>query len=79
VSKSKDAELEPVWHSENVARAPDWWRWRIGMLWDGEGDESRATALGMAEWAVMGQLRSIGIRAAEFRRPDGTVRKVEMK
>lgn len=74
----KAATVEPVWHSERVECAPDWWKWSIGTPWNGEGAKSCDEAMGMAELAVMGQLRAIGIRAAVVRRADGTVRKIEM-
>jgi len=73
----KAATLEPVWYGDRKDRAPDGWRWNVGPH-ESDSDHNHIDAMGHVEWVVMGQLRSVGIRAAEVRRPDGAMRKLEM-
>lgn len=70
------AAVEPVWYGDKRDIPPHGWRWRVGV--HSNGEQAYGDALSRAEWVAMGQLRSIGIRAAEFTRPDTTVRKLEM-
>lgn len=73
----KTATLEPVWYGDKRDIPPHGWRWSVGCH-ESDCDQTFDSAMQRAEYVVMGQLRSIGIRAAEFRRHDGTVRRIEM-
>lgn len=72
------ATLEPVWYGDKRDIPPHGWKASVGRFWENDGEQKYEAAMRRAEWVVMGQLRSIGIRAAEFTRPDGTVVKLEM-
>lgn len=72
------ATLVPVWFGPRQDRPPDGWRWRMGEVWSEEGISSWEDAAKSAEFCVLGQLASVGVRAAEFCRPDGSVRTLEM-
>lgn len=71
-------ELEAVWHGNARDMPPHGWKVRIGRFWESDGALVYDAAVQLAEHVVMGQLRSIGISAASFRRPDGTIRELEM-
>jgi hypothetical protein len=71
------ATLEPVWHGDKRDIPPHGWRWRVGPH-ESDDQQQHDAAMQRAEYVTMGQLRSVGIRAAEFRRPDGTIKTLEM-
>lgn len=72
------AEVEPVWYGDRRDMPPHGWKACVGRFWENDGEQTHDAAMQRAEHVVMGQLCSIGIRAAMFMRPDGTTRKLEM-
>lgn len=73
----KAATVEPVWYGDKRDIPPHGWRWRVGPH-ESNDQQQYDAAMQQAEHVVMGQLRSVGIRAAEFTRPDGSTRRLEM-
>lgn len=74
----KVAQLTPVWRGAKRDCSPDMWRAEVGYAWKDDRVPTYESALDRSEHVTMGQLRSLGIRAAEFQRPDGSTRKPEM-
>jgi hypothetical protein len=73
----KAAEIEPVWYGDRRDIPPHGWRWRVGCH-ESDSDRTHESAMSHVEFVVMGQLRSIGVPAATFRRLDGSTRSLEM-
>jgi hypothetical protein len=74
----KAATLEPVWYGGRRDTPPNGWKACVGCVWENDSEQAHDAAMRRAEWVAMGQLRSIGIRAAEFTRQDGTKNRLEM-
>lgn len=75
----KAAELTPEWYGGDMRQAPTGWRITVGAAWRSEGGHLLQEAMERAEHVVAGQLASAGVHTCEFKRYDGTVRKVETK
>jgi hypothetical protein len=73
----KAAELTPKWDDGDMRQAPTSWRITVGAAWRSDGEHQIQEAIERAEHVVAGQLASVGVHAVEFKRPDGTLRKVE--
>lgn len=74
------AELAPEWEDGDMSQAPTGWRIAVGeTAWRSDGSHSLQEAMERAEHVVAGQLASAGVHGCEFKRQDGTVRKVETK